>query len=55
MTFNTRSFKTDAIILRRSEFRESDYLVTVFTPNYGKLRVMVRGARKPTTRNTGQV
>jgi DNA repair protein RecO (recombination protein O) len=55
MTFNSRSFKTDAIILRRSEFRESDYLVTVFTPNYGKLRAMVRGARKPTTRKTGQV
>lgn len=55
MTFNVRTFKTDAIILRRSEFRESDYLMTVYTANYGKLRALVRGARKPTTRKTGQV
>lgn len=55
MTFNARSFKTDAIILRRSEFRESDYLITVFTPTQGKMRAIVRGARKPTTRKTGQV
>ena len=55
MTFNIRTIKTDAIILRRSEYRESDYLVTVFTPHYGKLRALVRGARKPTTRKTGQV
>lgn len=50
-----RLFRTDAIILRRQDFKEYDRLVTLFTPDYGKFTVIARGARKPTGRMTGHV
>ena len=55
MTEQERIYKTEAVVLRRSEFGESDYLLTIYTPGYGKLRVIAKGARKPTGRQTGQV
>ncbi len=50
-----RAFRTQAIILRRADFGEADRLLTVFTPRYGKLRAIAKGARKPTARKTGHV
>lgn len=50
-----RIFKTDAIILRRHEFGEADRLLTVFTPDYGKLRAIAKGARRLNGRKTGHV
>lgn len=50
-----RSYKTNAIILRRSELGESDYLITAYTPTFGKVRAVAKGARKPASRQTGQV
>lgn len=55
MSEHERIYKTEAVVLRRSEFGESDYLLTIYTPTYGKLRVVAKGARKPTGRQTGQV
>lgn len=55
MNLNERVYKTPAVVLRRSEFGESDYLVTLYTPEYGKMRAVAKGARKPTSRRTGQV
>jgi DNA repair protein RecO (recombination protein O) len=34
---NERLYRTDAIILRRADFGEADRLITVFTPDRGKL------------------
>lgn len=50
-----RAIRTEAIILRRSDFGEADRLLTIFTPRQGKLRVMAKGARKPTARKSGHV
>jgi DNA repair protein RecO (recombination protein O) len=50
-----RLFRTDAIILRRQDFKEYDRLVTLFTPEYGKFTVVAKGVRRPTGRNTGHV
>lgn len=52
---NERSYKTEAVILRRSDFGETDFLVTLYTPQYGKIRAIAKGARKATGRLTGQV
>jgi DNA repair protein RecO (recombination protein O) len=50
-----RLYRTDAIIIRRSDFGEADRLLTVFTPNLGKLRLMAKGVRKITSRKAGHV
>lgn len=50
-----RSYKTDAIVLRRYEMGESDYRVLLYTPNYGKISAVSKGGRKPLGRQTGQV
>jgi DNA repair protein RecO (recombination protein O) len=42
-------------VLRRTDFGEADRLLTVFTPDRGKLKVIAKGARKPTSRKSGHV
>ncbi len=50
-----RAFRTPAIILKRRDFGEADRLLTVLTPQRGKLDVIAKGARKPTSTKTGHV
>ncbi len=50
-----RLYRTDAIILSRSDFGEADRLLTVFTPQRGKIRLLAKGARKITSRKAGHV
>ncbi|GAB4450673.1 MAG: DNA repair protein RecO [Anaerolineae bacterium] len=50
-----RLFRTEAIIMRRRDFGEADRLLTVFTPGRGKIRLIAKGARKPTSRKGGHV
>jgi DNA repair protein RecO (recombination protein O) len=50
-----RSFRTDALILRRHDFNEADRLLTLYTPEYGKIRAIAKGARRPAGRKTGHV
>ncbi len=42
-------------MLRRSDFGEADRLLTVFTPGRGKLKLIAKGARKPSSRKSGHV
>jgi len=50
-----RIYRTEAIVLRRSDFGEADRLLTVLTPHLGKLRLLAKGARKPTSRKAGHL
>jgi DNA repair protein RecO (recombination protein O) len=50
-----RTYRTEAIVLRRADFGEADRLLTVFTPHRGKLKLVAKGARKPTSRKSGHV
>lgn len=50
-----RSFRTEAIILKRRDLGEADRLLALLTPDYGKLDVIAKGARKPTSSKTGHV
>lgn len=38
---------TTGIVLTRINFSEADRIITILTPDHGKIRVMVKGARKP--------
>jgi len=55
MSHRERLYQTEAIVLRRTDFGEADRLLTVFTPERGKLRLIAKGARKPTSRKSGHV
>jgi DNA repair protein RecO (recombination protein O) len=50
-----RTYRTEAIILRRSDFGEADRLLTLYARDRGKVRVIAKGARKPQSRKTGHV
>ncbi len=50
-----RSFRSEAIVIRRTDFGEADRLVTLFTREFGKLKGIAKGARKPQSRKTGHV
>ena len=55
MSFRDRLYRTEAIILRRRDFGEADRLLTLYTPGFGKARVLAKGVRKPTSRKAGHV
>ncbi|MBN1517585.1 DNA repair protein RecO [Candidatus Sumerlaeota bacterium] len=47
--------KTEAIILNSSDYRESTLLLTLLTPEHGRVRLIARGAKRATSRNRGRV
>jgi DNA repair protein RecO (recombination protein O) len=46
---------TEACILKRMDYGEADRILTLFTPNQGKLRAIAKGARRTTSRLAGHV
>ncbi|MFA5754402.1 MAG: DNA repair protein RecO [Patescibacteria group bacterium] len=46
---------TSAIVLNRQPYRESDSLITVYTPDFGKLVLVARGTKKPRSKLAGHV
>lgn len=45
-----RLYRTEAIVLARLNLGEADRIFTLFTPQYGKLRVIAKGVRKSRSR-----
>lgn len=50
-----RLYRTDAIVLKRRDCGEADRLLTVFTPDRGKLVLLAKGVRKTLSRKAGHV
>ncbi len=48
-----KSVVTEAIILKRINFSEADRIVTVITPNNGKLSLLAKGVRKSNSKLAG--
>ena len=55
MSERQRLYRTHALILRRRDYRDADRILTIFTPNYGKLEVIAKGVRKTTSRKAGHL
>lgn len=51
----SRAYRAEALILRRADFGEADRLVTLLTRGHGKVRAIARGARRPTSRHSGNL
>ncbi len=50
-----RLYRAEAIVLRRMNLGEADRLLTLYTPEWGKIRVLAKGVRKPTSRKAGHL
>jgi DNA repair protein RecO (recombination protein O) len=50
-----RTYRTEAIILRRKDMGEADRVLTLLTPERGKLRAIAKGIRKPRSRKAGHL
>ena len=46
---------SSAIILNRSDYRESDSLITLYTKNFGKLTLVARGTKKINSKLSGHL
>lgn len=51
MTNRDRSYETEAIVLDRRPYGEADRILVVFTPQYGRLDLIAKGASKTKSRS----
>jgi DNA repair protein RecO (recombination protein O) len=50
-----RTYKTRAIVLAHFDFGEADRIITLLTPDDGKVRAIAKGVRRPRSRIGGSV
>jgi DNA repair protein RecO (recombination protein O) len=50
-----KQFVTRGIVLARTDYGEADRILTLLTPDHGKLRLMARGVRKPKSKLAGGI
>jgi DNA repair protein RecO (recombination protein O) len=50
-----RVYATEAVVLRRTDFGEADRILTLFTPQGGKVRAIAKGVRRTTSRLAGHL
>ncbi|MCE2404216.1 MAG: DNA repair protein RecO [Dehalococcoidia bacterium] len=50
-----RSFQCQGLVLKSMSLGEAGLMATLYTPDMGKLKAMVRGARKPTSKMVGHL
>ncbi len=48
-------YTTDAFVLKRIDYGEADRILTLFTPQRGKIKAIAKGARRTTSRIAGHV
>jgi DNA repair protein RecO (recombination protein O) len=50
-----RTFRAESIVLKHHDWGEADRILTVFTREHGKLRIVARGVRKIRSRRAGHL
>ncbi len=50
-----RSYQTEAIIIKKIKLGEADRILTLYTPNLGKLRAVAKGVRRPRSKLAGHL
>ena len=49
----SRNFTEKAIVLKKTAYKESSYILQVFSLNFGKISILAQGVRKPTNKAYG--
>src|SRR3989339_1447299 len=52
MSFNSKSLKTEAIVLKKRDLLNRDVLISLFSQNLGRLTVFAKGVKKITSRRS---
>lgn len=55
MTERSRTYRTQAVVLRRRDYADADRILTVYTPRLGKVELIAKGVRKTTSRKAGHL
>ena len=55
MTTRERSQRVEALILRHQRWGEADRILTIFSKEHGKMKVIAKGVRKTTSRKAGHI
>jgi DNA repair protein RecO (recombination protein O) len=55
MASRQRSIRTEGIVLRRQDFGEADRILRLFTRKLGKVSVIAKGVRKPSSKKSGHL
>lgn len=50
-----RVYKTEAIVIKRTNLGEADSIITFYTPNQGKVRAVAKGVRRPKSKLGGHL
>ena len=50
-----RTYQTQAIVIKQIKIGESDKLLTIYTPEFGKLKTVAKGAYRPASKLGGNV
>jgi DNA repair protein RecO (recombination protein O) len=50
-----RSYRAEALVLKHKEFGEADKVLTLYTLEYGKIRAVAKGARRPGSKLGGHL
>lgn len=51
----SRVYQTEAIIIKRSKLGEADRILTIYTPDHGKVKAVAKGTRRPKSKLGGHV
>lgn len=55
MSRQLRVYRTKAVVLKRTDLGEADKILTLYTANFGKIRAVAKGVRRPSSRLGGHV
>ena len=47
--------KASGVVLKKQNYKETDQIITIYTPEFGKIRVLARGIRKPQSKLSGSL
>jgi DNA repair protein RecO (recombination protein O) len=50
-----RTYKAEAVVIKRTKLGEADRIVTLYTPDYGKIKAVTKGTRRPKSKLGGHV
>ncbi len=51
----SRNYQTQGVILKQAKLGEFDKIITIFTPEFGKLRAVAKGACRPKSKLGGNI
>jgi len=51
----SREYATPAVIIRKIKLAEADRILTLYTPEYGKIEAVAKGVRKPKSKMAGHL